>query len=67
MGDLAVGGNSVCCLIIFVIYIGLGRAYRLRGDFEVLKWRGEPKRDRNIFMREVDPSRHLVKIIIWQL
>ena len=36
--DLVVGGNSVCCLIIFVIFIGLGRAYRLGGDFEVNIW-----------------------------
>ena len=43
MGDLAVGGNFVFCLIIVVTFIGLGRAYRLgrRGgggvDFEVIK------------------------------
>ena len=37
-------------------------------DFEVLIWgSGEPKRDGNIFMREVDPSRNHVKILIWQL
>ena len=29
MGDLAVGGNFVFCLIIVVTFIGLGRAYRL--------------------------------------
>ena len=39
MGDLAVGGNFVFCLIIVVIFIGLGRAYRFWGrDFEVIKW-----------------------------
>ena len=32
--DLAVGGNSLCCLIIFVIFIGLGTAYSLG---EILK------------------------------
>ena len=39
-------GNSVCCLVIFVIFIGLGRGYRLEVDFEVIIW-GEsmPKRD----------------------
>ena len=31
LGDLAVGGNFVFCLIIVVIFIGLGRAYRLGG------------------------------------
>ena len=29
LGDLGVGGNSVSCLIMFVIFTGLGRAYRL--------------------------------------
>ena len=29
LGDLAVDGNFVCCLIIGVTLIGLGRAYRL--------------------------------------
>ena len=43
MGDLAVGGNSVCRLIIFVIFIGLGRAYRLGGDFEIIIWGGAKK------------------------
>ena len=36
-----VGGNFVFFLIIVVIFIGLGRAYRFRGgggDFEVMKW-----------------------------
>ena len=50
LGNLAVGGNFVCCLIIVVIFIGLGnvlgRVYRLEmgvaggrgggGDFEVI-------------------------------
>ena len=30
-GDLAVGGNFVFCLIIVVIFIGLGRAHKLGG------------------------------------
>ena len=34
---LAVGqGNFVCCLIIVVIFLGLGRTYRLGGDFKVV-------------------------------
>ena len=48
LGNLAVGGNFVCCLIIVVIFIGLGnvlgKVYRLEmggrggggGDFEVI-------------------------------
>ena len=47
--DLVVGGNSVCCFIIFVIFIGLGRAYRLGGALEVIIWEGKPKRDGTIF------------------
>ena len=35
-------------------------------DFEVNKW-GRSQRDGTIFMGEVDPSRHHVKILIWQL
>ena len=31
LGDLAVRENSVSCLIVFVIFIELGRAYRLGG------------------------------------
>ena len=31
LGDLAVEGNFVFFLIIVVIFIGLGRAYRLEG------------------------------------
>ena len=34
-----VGGSFVFCLIIVVILIGLGRAYRSR-DFKVMKWGG---------------------------
>ena len=72
--DLAVGGNSLCCLIIFVIFIGLGTAYSLG---EILKLScvcmcgggggGNPKRGGAIFMGEVDSPRHHVKILIWQL
>ena len=47
--------------------MGLGTAYRLGGDFEVIKWGGKPQRDGTIFMGEADPSRHHVKILIWQL
>ena len=34
--DLAVGGNFICCLIIVAIFIGIGRADRLVGYFEVI-------------------------------
>ena len=43
MEDLPVEENPVCFLIIFVIFIGLGRAYRLRGDFEVIIWGASQK------------------------
>ena len=33
------GGNFVCCLIIIVKFIGLGRAcIKVGGDFEVIIW-----------------------------
>ena len=59
MGFIVVGGDFVCCLIIVVIFIGLG------GDFEVTIWGDELERHRTIFMGKVDPSRHHVKILIW--
>ena len=30
----ALGGNFVCCLIIVVIFIGLGKVYGLGGDMK---------------------------------
>ena len=53
--------------MIIVIFIGIGRAYRLGEYFKVIIWEGKPKRDGTIFMGEVDPSKHHVKILIWQL
>ena len=56
-----------------MLLIGLGRAYRLGGDFEVTilveggGGGGKPKGDGTIFMGEVHPSRLHVKILIWQL
>ena len=57
-----------------MLFIGLGRAYTLGGDFEVTilvggggMGGGKPKSDGTIFMGEVDPSRPYVKILIWQL
>ena len=39
MGDVAVGGNLIFCLIIVVTFIGLGIAYRFgEWDFDVIKW-----------------------------
>ena len=76
LGNLAVGGNFVCCLIIVVIFIGLGnlfgRVYRLENGgwgLEILKlsYLGKATKDGTIFMGKVDPSRHHVKILIWQL
>ena len=67
LGHLAaVGGNFVFCLMIVVIFIGLGRAYKLGvGDCEVIKWEARQKGE--VFYGKVDPSRHHVKILVWQL
>ena len=72
MGDLVVRGNFVFCLILVVIFIGLGRAYkggRRRGDFGVIKWGASHKGMGPLLWGklEVDPPRHHVKILIWQL
>ena len=60
--------HIACFLITFVIFIGLGRAYRLGGGSrEILKLSygrgkgGQTKKGRDHFMGEVDPSRHHVK------
>ena len=68
--DLAVEGNFVFCLIIVVIFIGLRRAYMLRVEgwiFTLSNGGGKPQRDGTIFMGEVEPSSHHIKILIWQL
>ena len=71
LGDVTVGGNFVFCLIVVVIFIGLGRAYRLGEGEGVGFWTyqlgGKPHWDETIFMGQVDPLRHHVKILILQL
>ena len=67
LGELAVGGNFVCCLIIVVIFMGLGIAYRLRGDFKVIIWGASHKGMGPFLWGGVDLLRHHVKILIWQL
>ena len=41
--------------------MGLGGAYRLRGDFKVIIWRANRKGMGPFFMRGVDPSETLYK------
>ena len=50
--DLAVRGDIVFCLVIVVIFIGLGRKYRLEGVWGVKlsNGGGKPQRDGTIFM-----------------
>ena len=66
MPDLAVRGNFAFCLIIVVILIELGTAYRL-GVILKLSNGSKSQRDGTIFIGKVDPSRHHVTILIWQL
>ena len=49
--------------------MGLGGACRLREDFKVIIWGdgGQATKVGTIFYGGVDPSRHQVKIFIWQL
>ena len=54
-------GNFVRCFIIVVIFIGLGRAYRMEGRFWSYHTGGKPQRDGTNFMREVDHSRHHIR------
>ena len=66
MGELAVGENFVYCLIIVAKSMGPGKAYIL-GEILISSMGGRPQRDGTIFMGRVDPLRHHVKILIWQL
>ena len=38
LGEIATGGNFICCLIIVVMFMGVGGAYRLEADFKVIIW-----------------------------
>ena len=60
LGELAVGGNFVWCLIIVVIFMGLGIAYRLRGDFKVIIWGASHKGMGPFLWGRVDLLRHHV-------
>ena len=66
LGDLAVGGNLVFCIIIVVIFLGLGEHIGWVG-LKLSNGGDKPQRDGAIFMGELDPSRHHVKFLIWQL
>ena len=58
------------CLIIVVIFIGLGRAHKLGGGRTLKLSNGggeQATKDETILMGKVDPSRHHIKILIWQL
>ena len=57
----------MCCLVIVVIFMGLGRAYRLGEDFEVIIWGASHEGMGPFFVGGVDPSRHHVNIFIFQL
>ena len=50
----ALGGKFVCCLIIVVIFIGLGKVYGLGGDMKFFYGGrgggGKPQRDWAIFL-----------------
>ena len=67
LGEQAVGGNFVCCLIIVVIFMGLGIAYRFRGDFKVIIWGASHKGMEPFLWGGVDLLRQHVKVLIWQL
>ena len=38
--------ETACCLIMFVIFMGLGGAYRLEGDFQIIIWGASHKRSK---------------------
>ena len=61
LNDLAVGGHFACSLIIVAMFIRLGGG---GGGIFKLSYGGKPQRDGTIFMKEVDPLRHHVTILI---
>ena len=67
MGDIAVGGNFVCCLIIVVIFMALGGTYHLGADFKVIIWRESYKGIALFFYGGFDLSIQHVNVLILQL
>ena len=57
----------MCCLIVVVIFMGLGGANRLGGDFNFIIWGANYERMGPFFLGGVDPTRHHVNILILQL
>ena len=61
MRDVAFGRNFVFCLIIVVIFMGLGKhvGWGKGGDFEVIKWGGaggcKPQRNGTVFTGNLTP------------
>ena len=47
--------------------MGLGGTYRSEENFKVIIWGVRPQRVGTILIVGIDPSRHQVKIFIWQL
>ena len=56
MGEIAEGGNFVRCLIVVVLFMGLGGANRLGGDFNVIIWEANYKRMGPFFGGELTPQ-----------
>ena len=56
LGELAEGGNFICCLIVLVMFMGLGRTYRLGGDFKVIIWGAIHKGLGTFFMGGAHPQ-----------
>ena len=61
----------VLSLIIVVIFIGLGETYRLGKDFKVIIRAEEGRLSHEeigpFFIGGIDPSKHHVKVSIWQM
>ena len=55
------------CLVIVAIFMGLEGTYRFGEDFKFIIWEASHKGLGLFFIGGVDPSRHHVKIFIWQL
>ena len=64
---IGVKGDFVWCLMIVFIFMGLGGVYRLGEGVKVIIWGTRHKGIGSFFNGGVNPSRHHVNILIWQL
>ena len=64
---IGVKGDFVWCLMIVFIFMGLGEVYRFGEGVKVIIWGTRHKGIGSFFNGGVNPWRHHVNVLIWQL